>query len=139
MLTRVLSWSKMCKILINVNYGRSPISSDPNVWCLSWFYLWNWVAAPRQKPRHKTKFIKDSNFRASSKVADYRVMTSKPVEVGQKVFGFDFYSTNVGSSVIKTGRSEGSLLPYIKWFNMQVFLYTKQFPIFGNLYMGNIV
>ena len=29
---------------------------------------------------------------------------------------FDFRSTNVGSSVIKTGRSEGSLLPYFYQF-----------------------
>ena len=29
---------------------------------------------------------------------------------------FDFGSTNMGSSVIKTGRSEGSLLPYFYQF-----------------------
>ena len=40
----------------------------------------------------------------------------KPVEVGQKAFWFDFRFTNMGSSVIKIGRSEGSLFPYFYQF-----------------------
>ena len=55
----------------------------------------------------------------------YKNLHIEPFCYAIKRVCFDFHSTNMGSSVIKMGRSEGSLLPYIEWFNMQVFIYKK--------------
>jgi hypothetical protein len=41
----------------------------------------------------------------------YKNLHIEPFNYNVKSVCFDFHSTNVGSSVIKTGRSEGSLLP----------------------------
>ena len=70
-------------------------------------------------------------------VGDYRVMTSKPVDIGLKALVLIF-ALNMGSSVIKTGRNEGSLLPYIEWFNMRVFIH-KQISIKTFYVLNNVV
>ena len=46
----------------------------------------------------------------------YKHLHIEPFNYTIKSVCFDFGSTNVGSSVIKTGRSEGSLLTYLYWF-----------------------
>ena len=42
----------------------------------------------------------------------YKNLNIEPFSYTIKSVCFDFFSTNVGSSVIKTGRTESSLLPY---------------------------
>ena len=46
----------------------------------------------------------------------YKNLHIEPFNYSIKTVCFDFRSTNVGSSVINTGRSEGSLLPYFYRF-----------------------
>ena len=46
----------------------------------------------------------------------YKNLHIEPSNYAMKRVCFDFCSTNGGSSVIGTGRSEGSLLPYFYWF-----------------------
>ena len=46
----------------------------------------------------------------------YKNLHIEPFNYSMKSVCFDFHSTNVGSSVIKTGRSKGSLLPYFYQF-----------------------
>ena len=62
------------------------------------------------------------------------VVRAMTVEIGLKAFVLIF-ALNMGSSVIKTGRNEGSFLPYIEWFKMQVFINEKfqKKNLFGNL------
>jgi len=46
----------------------------------------------------------------------YKNLHIEPFNYAIKSVCFDFCSTNIGSSVIKIGRSEGSLLPYFYRF-----------------------
>ena len=54
----------------------------------------------------------------------YKNLHIEPFNYTIKSVCFDFRSTNMGSSVIKASRSEGSLLPYFYWFQCHYLVIT---------------